>query len=94
MKTDSLTLSPESVAEYLPDCKPGETKTIEVTVEVTANDEEGLSANVSGVSYTEPEVEEPVAEAEPPVPMGPEKVAQSKRPAAVLAILGKPSKKK
>lgn len=92
MKTDSLTLSPESVAEYLPDCQPGETKTIEVTLEVTTNDEEGLTANVSGVSYTEPEPEaEPEAE---PIPMGPEKVAKSKRPAAVLAILGKPSKKK
>lgn len=88
MNADTLTLSPETVAEKLPDCKPGEKKTISIDIEVSTVDDSGLAATVSNVEYDENA--EPAtapadtAEGEPMAPP-----AKSKRPAAVIAVLGK-----
>lgn len=78
MKSDSLTLSPETVAEYLPECKAGERKTITVDIVVGKRDDSGLTASIESVGYEEPE--------EAPVP---EKKSSKKKSPAVMAILSK-----
>lgn len=92
MNADTLTLSPETVAEKLPDCKPGEKKTITLEIEVTGVDDSGLTANVSNVEYAEGEATpaEPEGALEGEIPAEPPAApAKSKRPAAVIAVLGK-----
>lgn len=84
---NSLTLTPEMVQEYLPDCKPGEEKQILITIKVNSVDEEeGLQAEITEVGYAEEpeETEEEVMEEEEIV-----EDVKKKRPAAVVAVLAK-----
>lgn len=93
MKTDSLTLSPETASETLPDCQPGEVKTITLTIKVTANDESGLAADVSDVNYSEGLGTEDSGSGndddESSGEMSAEAKPKMRRPAAVIAVLGK-----
>lgn len=86
---NSLTLTPEFVEQYLPDCKPGEEKEITLTIKVNAVDaESGLEAEVTEVSYAEPEEETDETEEMEEV-IEEEVKPKSKRPAAVVAVLTK-----
>jgi len=67
MKTNSLSLAPDMVAE-LGECAVGDTKEVMVTITVDAKDDTGLSGTITAVEpyETEPEVEE----VEPEMPSG------------------------
>ena len=66
-----LDKSDPEIADALSDCKVGDTKTLEITCEVTRDDDQTFEADVTGVAYepgNEP-AESPEAEAEAqPVP--------------------------
>lgn len=83
MKSDALTLSPESTKKYLNGCKPGDRKTISVEIVVGEKGKDGLSASVENVHYEDHEYEDHEA------PKGKPDVGKSKRPVAVMAILSK-----
>lgn len=96
MKTDSITLSPEFVAEHLADCKPGETVTITATVGEIGEDGATLTPTEASVSYDEGETAGAPEETEPAMAGARAAVAapanpapKAKRSAAVAAVMGK-----
>ena len=60
------------IAEALSDCKVGDTKTLEVTVEVTRDDDQVFEGDVTAVTYdaANPSEEEGESEVSEPAPKG------------------------
>jgi len=89
---DKLLITPETAAEKLADCKVGDTKEITMTVKVTRFDDTWFEADVTSVDYVEPSEGPGEGEAEAAEPIetaGEAEQTSPRRPAAVIAVLGK-----
>lgn len=56
---NTLMLDAKTAAEL--DCKPGDTKTLQVTVSITENDDKGLVATVESVEHYDETADKPNA---------------------------------